>query len=77
MWHLPTLVFVPSIHINTHEYCYYTSFSIVVSLSLYDDVDCIRMGEKQNNKTLSEYFFFRTLERVSKIPLLCICYIFF
>ena len=55
MWHLPTPVFV----ISTYTFQkFFFIFSIVVSLSLvsYDD-DCIRMGEKENNKTLPEYFF--------------------
>ena len=71
MWHLPTPVFVISTYTHFRNFCLSIFFFNCRKLKLvsYDD-DCIRMGEKENNKTLPEYYiFFRTLESL-KIPLL-------
>lgn len=50
MWHLPTPV------ISTYTFQFFFLFFNCRKLKLvsYDD-DCIRMGEKENNKTLPEY----------------------
>lgn len=56
-----------SLHTNTFQFFF---FSIVVSLSL-----SVRMGAKENNKTLPEYTFSNPRES-QKIPLLCICIYF-